>query len=138
MSSAGTWGVEGEPPTRLAKAVMADRGVDISSQIAASLELDQLREADLVLAMTSVHRREILEKDAGSAGKVILLKELQEMEAAGRSPEERLASLVSSARPPSRRALDLDDPMGLPLGVYERCAQEISDAVDRLVDLIWP
>lgn len=135
--SAGTWGVDGEPPTRLARSVMADRGIDIGAQRARSLEDEDLADADLVLVMTSVHRREIEERARWAAEKVLMLNELHEMEAAGASPEQRSASLLDSPRPAYRRSLDLDDPMGLPQGVYERCAQEISKGVDRLVDLLW-
>lgn len=137
VASAGTWGVEGEPPTRLARSVMADRGINIGSQVAASLERMQLEDADLVLVMTSVHRREVSALAPDLAHKIILMKELHEMSASGTSPEERLGSLVRGSRPEPRRALDLDDPMGLPIGVYERCATEISEAVDRLLALIW-
>lgn len=137
VESAGTWGVEGESPTRLARSVMADRGVDISGQIAASLDRRQLQEADLVLVMTSVHRREVRDLAPDLAHKVVLMKELHEMAAPGETPEERLAALLAGPRPQPRRALDLDDPMGLPIGVYERCANEISAAVDRLLALIW-
>lgn len=135
--SAGTWGVDGEPPTRLARSVMADRGIDIGAQRARSLEDEDLADADLVLVMTSVHRREIEERAPWAAGKVLMLNELHEMEAEGATPKQRSASLLDSPRPAYRRSLDLDDPMGLPEGVYERCAQEISKGVDRLVDLLW-
>ncbi|MEA3056833.1 MAG: hypothetical protein QOD30_2265, partial [Actinomycetota bacterium] len=36
----------------------------------------------------------------------------------------------------ARRALDLDDPMGLPVFAYERAAGEIDLGVQRLADLL--
>jgi protein-tyrosine-phosphatase len=33
---------------------------------------------------------------------------------------------------------DVDDPIGLPRSAYEKTANELSDLVDRLVDLLWP
>ena len=138
VASAGTWGMEGEPPTRLARSVMADRGIDIGAQRATSLGSDDLVAADLVLVMTSVHRREIDERLPAVSDKVLLLNELHEMETSGDTAEQRLAALLAGKRPPYRRALDLDDPMGLPPAVYERCAREISKGIDRVLELLWP
>lgn len=136
--SAGTWGVDGEAPTALARAVMADRGIDVAGQRAASLESGDVAVADLVVAMTTVHRREIEERSVEAADKVVLLNELHEMTSTGATPEARIASLRAQARPPYRRALDVDDPMGLPIGVYERCAEILDAGIERLVELVWP
>lgn len=139
--SSGTWGLDGEPPTRPAVAVMNDRGISIGSHRARSLERSDLERADLVIAMTSVHRREIEERVPEAGPKVLLLKELSLMEPdppEGAGPDERLAALLATERPEYRRALDLDDPMGLPIGVYERCAQELEAGINKLVGLLWP
>jgi protein-tyrosine-phosphatase len=141
VASTGTWGVAGEPVTRLAAAVMSDRGIDMHRHRARSLENEHLERADLVVAMTSVHRREIEERMPAAKEKVLLLKELHLMEprdvGAG-APEDRLRALLAADRPDHRRALDLNDPMGLPVEVYERCAQELEAGVNRLTDLLWP
>jgi protein-tyrosine-phosphatase len=139
--STGTWGVDGESATRPAVAVMNDRGISIGSHRARSLETSDLERADLVIAMTSVHRREIQERKPEAGPKVLLLKELSLMhpdrpDNAG--PDERLAALLAAERPEYQRALDLDDPMGLPIGVYERCAQELEAGIKRLLSLLWP
>ena len=38
----------------------------------------------------------------------------------------------------SSSADDVEDPIGLSRSAYEKTANELSDLVDRLVDLLWP
>lgn len=112
---------------------------------------DDVEWADLILTMTTSHKRAIVERYPHAASKTYTLKEyarqseallpeLQEMDrlyaewqvalALGQSfPErdkQRLAEL-------SRRTPDLDiaDPYGGPLAVYEACAREIREAIER-------
>lgn len=140
VASSGTWGLTGSPATDLAAQVMKERGVDLTAHRARDLDRDEVREADLVVAMTSVHLREIERACPGSEAKTILLKEILEMEPEtlppGASVGDRIGALLSAARPERRRSLDLDDPMGLPLASYERCAAEITAAVDRLTGIV--
>lgn len=135
--SAGTWAYEGNPASEGARGVFRARGWDLQPHRARELTADLLREADLVVGMTSVHRREILELDADAAGKTLLLKELAEIraDAVPGDTSARLAALLAGRRPEPRRALDLDDPMGLPQFAYERSFSEIEAGVDVLVDL---
>ncbi|MFN2389028.1 MAG: hypothetical protein ABR575_05410 [Actinomycetota bacterium] len=145
VGSAGTWASAGERATAAARAVAAARGVDISAHRARPLEPGLLVAADLVLAMTSVHRREILALAPDVDAKLVLMKELAELGAPGGHPAEEgqsalegLEKVLRAHRPRWRRALDLDDPMGMPYQVYERCFDEIERAVDALLDLICP
>lgn len=140
VSSSGTWGLTGEMATPPARQVMEARGVDITSHRARELDPKEVEEADLVVAMTSVHLREISKAAPAAIRKTFLLKELAEMEmppqADGGPRAERIRALLETPRPRWRRELDLDDPMGLPHGVYERCGQEIEAGVNRLFDLL--
>jgi hypothetical protein len=56
--------------------------------------------------------------------------------ASGTSREERLKALLAGARPEPRRSLDVDDPIGLPLAVYERCIRELREGVAVLVEIL--
>ena len=142
VASSGTWGLRGEPATAHAVDVMSSTGIDISTHVARSLEPADIVEADLVLAMTSVHLGEIEELVPGSRDKVFLVKELVELDEAtmppGATPEERAAGLRRARRAEWRRALDLDDPMGLPRFAYERAASEIEAGITRLVEILVP
>ena len=140
VASSGTWGMDGSPATPEAVETLARLGADLSAHRARSLEVEETRAADLVVAMTSVHVREITEAVPAAAPKIVLLKQLRETvvdevppEA---TPEQRLEVLLAAPRPEALRSHDVDDPMGLSLGSYERTVEELSDAVGRLADLL--
>lgn len=141
VASCGTWGLTGERATPEARTVMRSRGVDLSPHRARELVATEVRNADLVIAMTSVHLREIENASPNQAHKTFLLKEILELTPVpppppGSTPTQRLRALLAAERPPWRRELDLDDPMGLPLATYERCAAHIEEGVRRLVGLL--
>jgi protein-tyrosine-phosphatase len=141
VASAGTWAETGFSATSEACAVIAERGMDLSAHRSRPLTVDELRTADLVIAMTSVHLREIGSLDPEAGAKTLLLKEIAELsfgEPAGGDARIRLQRLLAARRPEWRRALDLDDPMGLPRTSYERCLDEIERAVDVLATAVCP
>jgi protein-tyrosine-phosphatase len=141
VASAGTWADSGHNATSEACAVVAERGMDLTPHRSRPLDRDELRRADLVIAMTSVHLREIESLDPESARKTLLLKELAELsfdEPPGEDLPRRLQRVLAAKRPSWRRALDLDDPMGLPRASYERCLAEIEQAVEVLATALCP
>ena len=134
-ASSGTWAYAGSAPTPEAAKVAADLGADISSHESRPLTAREVEEADLVIAMTSVHLREIADIAPAARGKVLLMKELRELQprpAVGAG----LPALLNGHRPSWRRDLDLDDPIGLPLSAYRRCAGEIHEATQLLADVL--
>ena len=141
VSSTGTWGLDDSPATEHAVTAARSLGAVLDEHRAATFSAGLAADADLILAMTSVHLREAEEMAPGTAGRTRLLKELASIEpewpAPGGSPEERLALLLAASRPEYVRAMDLDDPMGLPLAVYERCRDQIQAGVDRLMELLF-
>ncbi|SFB47034.1 protein-tyrosine phosphatase [Cohnella sp. OV330] len=119
----------------------------------ASTRLDRgdVEWADLILTMTASHKRAIAERYPHAAPKTYTLKEyasqseallpdLKEMDrlhaefqvalALGKPFPEQDKRRLSEL---SRRAPDLDiaDPYGGPLAVYEACAREIREAIER-------
>lgn len=139
VASAGTWADFGNRATPEALQVLSARGIEFTDHRSRPVQTDELAEADLVIAMTSVHLRELkaLADEVGT--KLVLMKELVEMEVAETSASDlpgRLANLLGGKRPEPRRALDLDDPMGLPVQAYERAAAEIELGVRHLVGLL--
>jgi protein-tyrosine-phosphatase len=131
VASAGTWANSGSPATSVAQATMAGRDVDISDHVSRPLTADELEAADIVVAMTSVHVREIAEVAPEAASKVVLIKAVPEMPAAGGGG---LEALLAAPRPEWHRAQDLDDPIGLPFYAYERCARELEAGIEALVE----
>jgi protein-tyrosine phosphatase len=138
VSSAGTWASTGSGATRYAVDVLTEQGIDLAGHRSRPLQVGDIGAADLVVAMTSVHLREIEQIDPGAREKTVLLKEIGEIAWGGEASDGagRLRVLLSGTRPEPTRALDLDDPMGLPHGAYERCAGELREGVRALADIL--
>lgn len=141
VSSSGTWGLDGEAATGLGVEELRSRGIDGSGHVGRSLTSRQLAEADLVIAMTSVHIREISDRDPGALQKTVLLKEIPLIRfraEPGESPSRRLANMLAAPRPKWKRAMDVDDPIGLPSFAYKRTGDELWSALTHLVETLWP
>lgn len=139
VASTGTWAYDGHPATPAAVSTLARRGIDLSSHLSRAMEDEEVAAADLVIGMTSVHQREILERVPAVAGRFRLIKEFPELQVASgasASIPDRLAGLLAAKRPESRRSLDVDDPMGLPESAYERAFKELSEGIDALLDAL--
>lgn len=153
IRSAGVGAVDGIPVSPQAAETLRRRNLPVPGP-SRSLSGEQVAWADVILAMTTSHKRAIVEKYPDAAGKTYTLKEfaymdeerkkeLEEAErlyaewqirrAAGQDLDEaeraRLKELQS--RLPD---FDIADPFGGPLEVYEKSADEIRDALQRLVD----
>ena len=145
VSSAGTWGREGHPPTRETVAAGAEYGLDVSLHEASPLLADRIEQADLVLGLTAEHKDEVLRMSPEAAPKVFTLKELTALlraldgPATGPGRDDVLARvgeahvLRSGRERPRIPDLDVSDPMGLGIDVYRAIAAEIEEAVDGLV-----
>jgi protein-tyrosine-phosphatase len=141
VASAGTWADDGHPASDGAITVMRRRGIDLGEHRSRAVDADHLRDADIVVAMTSVHVSEILEAAPEARDKVVMLKEIPEIEvrdAGGDRPRDRVAALLAGARPAPRRDLDVDDPIGLPMLAYERCAGDLDRGIRALADVVCP
>ena len=139
VASTGTWADWGSLATVEAVEVLRGRGIDLSGHRSRGLDPQELKEADVVVGMTSVHRREILQVAPEVEPKLVLMKELVEIAMEGDLPdssEARLDRLLGAARPQWRRALDLDDPIGKPIGAYERTAAQIEMGVEVLAEAL--
>lgn len=134
-SSAGTWAYVGSSATPEAVQVVGQRGADIAGHRSRPLSKDDVDAADLVVVMTSVHKKEILDVAPAARDKMFLIKELAEIR-----PRPRLggglSTLWEGQRPAWRRDLDLDDPIGLPLGAYKRCARLIHEGAELLANIL--
>ena len=141
VTSAGTWADFDSPATSGAIDAMAARGIDLRPHRSRPARPDEIEKADLVVVMTSVHVREVLDAVPSARTKLVMLKELPEMarvleEVPSGSVTDRLESLLAAPRPERRRALDVDDPIGLPVTAYKRCAHDLASGVDALVEVL--
>jgi protein-tyrosine-phosphatase len=142
VSSVGTWAYGGNPAMPEAVETLRARGIDLSQHRSRDVDEAELAEAAIIVVMTSVHVRELKTAVPEVMPKVLMLKELAEITPAevpdGATAEHRVRALLTGTKPPSRRSLDVDDPIGLPIGAYERCAAEIQAGVDVLVEILCP
>jgi protein-tyrosine-phosphatase len=114
FSSAGIAAFEGMKAASYAVKVLAEMGINVSDHRARLLVKEMVDEADLLVVMTEGHRSEVLELAPGSAGKVIVLGEL---DAARASP-------------------DIADPIGGQEDDYRRTRDEIAALIPRLFDYL--
>ena len=141
VTSSGTWAETGYGAAGSAVDALRGRGIDLSGHRTRALVASQVEEADLVVAMTSVHVSEILDVAPDAADKLVMLKEIPEIRMKNGTPipdsaKERLQRLLDGTRPEARRSLDVDDPIGLPAGAYDRCVGDLRSGVDALVSVI--
>jgi len=140
VTSAGTWGMDGSPATPDAVEAVAELDVDLGNHRARSLDADEVRASDVIVAMTSVHVGEIIQMVPDAEPRVLLLKQLRDTEVSPSSLDDgfpkRVEALLAGRRPPWIRAHDVDDPIGQPLERYRRTLAELRDGIERLADLL--
>ena len=110
ISSAGTYGWEGQPASSLSVEVLKEIGVDLSDHRASRLTREMIEQSDLVVVMAGEHKDAVLRMAPEAVPRVIILGELEE----------------------GRKTPDIDDPIGGDRTVYERTRDEI----DRLTALL--
>ena len=120
-----------------------ERGLDARGLRPTQLTASMLRDADLVVTMTSDHAEEVLDVAPDVAEKTFTLKELSGL--LGSMPEldlsterERVLARIAEAHRLRTLSLagppeDVRDPLGLPMDVYREVATEIEAGVDDLV-----
>lgn len=108
VKSAGVYAAEGSKASLHAQQVLREQGINDTHE-SALLTDEHIKWADYVLAMTSDHKRAILDRFYGAEGKTFTLKEF-----AGDS------------------AIDIIDPYGGPLEVYRDTYFELRDAIEKL------
>ena len=138
----------GEPASANGIDVLAGRGLDMSGHRSRILDRELLEGTDLTLAMSREHLREAVLSLPDIWPRAFTLKELvRRGEMIGpRAPGESIDGWLARAHSGRNRTDllgaspddDVDDPIGLSRSAYEKTADELSDLVDRLVDLLWP
>ena len=125
--------------TPVAADVLRARGIPFGDHLSAPLDEEDARAADLIVVMTRHQADDVESLVPEAREKIVLMKELSEIETA-KSPAvdaaARLAALLAGQRPEPRRTLDVDDPMGLPLSAYERCADELAAGVSVIARIL--
>ncbi len=100
---------EGTAASENAVKAMAKMGIDISSHVSTQLTVEDVKEADLVLTMTKGHKAVVLNAVPEAKDKVFTLGEY-----AGGS--------------------DVSDPYGGSEEIYDACAKELYNYIERIVE----
>ena len=116
VCSSGIYGEEGMGASYLAKEAMDDYGVNLNSHIARVTSKTNIKDMDLILCATSGHKRILLQMYPELSNKIYTMKEY----AYGEDVLDK----------------DISDPWGYDITVYRRCATELTDAIDKIIEKI--
>lgn len=124
-SSAGISAVNGLPASENSICVLRDNwGIDLTSHRSRAISEDEIKDAFLIFTMTNNHKNMLQAAFPHTKSKVYTLKEfVQQKKQYG---SEGASSPVND--------IDITDPFGKPLEVYQECASEIKAAVDALIE----
>jgi protein-tyrosine-phosphatase len=147
VASAGMAGWEGSDADPRSAAAAAELGVDISGHRARQVDVGEVRNATVVLAMAGEHRDEVSRLVPEAAGRAFTLKELVRLlESLPESPPEgdpgdvlgrRVGDADALRRDLGRRRAarddDVVDPLGRRMGVFRAVAADLREWCARLV-----
>ncbi len=108
--SAGMFVIPGSRVSDNAISAMEDRGIDIKSHIPAAIDAESVRDADLILTMTSGQKAALGAAAPELADKLYTLKEY------------------------ANEAGEISDPIGGDLETYKKCLTEIENAVEKVIE----
>ncbi len=133
VRSAGVAALDGQPISAHAAEALRKRNVPLPAGGASSLKEDGAGWADLILTMTVRHKQALLSRFPDAAGKTYTLKEYAYLHTAagGSGSGTGEGEGADAANPPD---LDIADPFGGSLELYEQSADEISRALERVLD----
>ncbi len=116
VTSSGVHAFEGEPASVNSINVLSQKyGIDISKHKAKVINKKSIEEAFLILTMTKTHKDAVLSVFPEANGKIFTLKEY-----------------VSDEAFEKGYGMDIVDPYGGNVGVYEKCAEELESAISKL------
>ena len=119
VSSAGVSAIDGFRPTRETIEVMKGEDLDVSEYRSRPITDRMIMDADLVLVMSAHHMDDVIKRVPEAASKTHMLKQY------GRPDESRACE-----------ELDIADPIGRPIEVYERTLGEIKREVNRIARIL--
>ena len=151
VTSAGTYGLVGEPMMAEAAQTLVQYGGDPAGFVASALSPEQVEQADLVLGLTRDHRGAVVTMSPRALPRTLTLREYARLlggvskadVAAGTDPVERMRAITTAAfgrrgyAPPQDPADDdVPDPYGSAMPAYERAAALIDQALQVPLSLL--
>lgn len=135
----------GRPAWPEAKAVMAERGIDLSAHQSRQMSAGDVASADLVLGMTREHVREAVVLEPSAYDRAFTLKELARRSGVqprrARPLDAWLAALAADRELEDLLGADstddVEDPIGRPIKAFRATAAELELLVARVVRASW-
>jgi len=118
VRSTGIRAFDGYPPTDETIEVMNEEGIDVSGFKSSALTEDAIKNADLILAMGTIHKNDVIRRVPEASSKTFLLKEY------GRTDS-------GWSKDP-----DVPDPIGQPLSEYKKYLAVIKREIERVARLL--
>lgn len=113
--SAGIMLLSGSGATEATKNVLAKEGIDVSGHRSQKITEVMLRKSDIILVMERLHEERILQTAPDIKNRVFLLREFARIGGTN---------------------LNIGDPIGQPIEVYEETFSLIKEAIDKISNLI--
>ena len=134
VRSAGVVALDGQPISAHAAEALRKRNVPLPTGGASSLKEDGVGWADLILTMTVRHKEALLGRFPDAAGKTYTLKEYAFYQASSDGSQTAGDGGEASSAADGPPDLDIADPFGGSLELYEQSAEEIARALERVLD----
>jgi protein-tyrosine-phosphatase len=128
VSSAGTYSLDGAPPSLFAVEVAKTRNVDLTQNRSRQLTKQVLKKADLILVMSDAHLEHIRKLDEEALKKTHLLKTFPENDSTQKGEHP-----VVSNEDKIRDVLYIKDPIGGSMDDYNQCFLEIEKEIRRIL-----
>ena len=115
--SCGVYAETGDYATYNSIEAMKYYDIDISNHRATNIRESKIEEMDLILCATTSHKQSVLYLYPNSNKKVYTMKEYAKLDKDGQD-------------------MDIKDPWGYDMNVYENCAKEIKECLDKIIEKI--
>ena len=113
--SCGVFASDGDYPTSQGIEVMKNYGVNLKTHRATNIHNSNIEDMDIILCATTSHKNNVINMYPDLKEKIFTMKEFVGYD---------------------KNNLDIADPWGLSTKVYEDCAKEIEDCVNKIIDKI--
>lgn len=115
--SCGIYAETGDYATYNAVEAAKEYGADISNHRATNIRDSKIEEMDIILCATISHKQSVLYLHPELEGKVFTIKEYAKLDKNGQD-------------------MDIKDPWGYDEFVYRKCASEIEECLEKIVEII--
>ena len=111
--SCGIYAQNGDIPTYEALTVMKDYGIDLSNHRATNIRNSNIKDMDVILCATTAHKNNV----------IAMYPELK----------DRVYTMKEYAGYP-QNDIDIKDPWGYGIEVYRKCAKELEDCINKIME----